>query len=341
MPEVVTTDLCRSMPFKVTREAGDTDGDDGRTLTGYGAVFNTPTRIDSWEGTFDETIAPGAFKKSLSERTPKLQYDHGSHPLIGSIPIGKITDIREDSEGLRVVARLSDNWLVEPVRDAIRDGAVEGMSFRFSVVRDEWRTKDGTLIKDPKEVASRLWENWGESLDENEVLTRTLKEVKISEVGPVTWPAYEETSVAVRSKVTIDLARLRDPEQRAKLARAVLLADAAVRSDADAGPGGDDELPETNSPDDTTPEDQTATSGEETPEVAVDHDEDSTTDTPQTTEDDDNSSAGEHESGETSPDPADNDGASETDVDEQARAAINAGLIEIREALALTLTRQE
>jgi HK97 family phage prohead protease len=168
---------------------------DGRTLEGYAAVFNTPTRIDSYEGFFDEQIAPGAFTKTISERTPVLQFDHGHHPLVGSIPIGAIDALREDSHGLHVRARLHDNWLVEPVRDAIREGSISGMSFRFSVVK--------------------------ETIDENDVVPmRTVNEVKLYELGPVVWPAYEATSVGVRSRFA-DI--LDDPEARAELARALLL----------------------------------------------------------------------------------------------------------------------
>src|ERR1044072_7882123 len=105
--EPVRTDLCRSVPFTLRAAEGE-ETNDGRTLSGYAAVFNSPTRIDSWEGTFDEIIAPGAFKKSLRERVPRMQFDHGMHPLIGSIPIGRFTVLEEDSVGLRVEGRLTD-----------------------------------------------------------------------------------------------------------------------------------------------------------------------------------------------------------------------------------------
>ncbi|GAS93541.1 phage prohead protease, partial [Mycolicibacterium canariasense] len=101
-------------------------------------MFNSPTRINSWEGDFDGQIAPGAFRKSLRERTPKFQFDHGHHPLIGSIPIGMIEDIHEDDRGLYVEARLGEHIIIDLIREAIASGAIDGMSFRFSVVRDEW-----------------------------------------------------------------------------------------------------------------------------------------------------------------------------------------------------------
>lgn len=217
-------DLCRSVPFKV-RDASE-EPNDGFTLDGYGAVFNSPTRIDSWEGTFDETIAPGAFKKSLRERTPRMQFDHGHHPLIGSIPIGRFDTVEEDSHGLHVVGRLSDNWLIEPVRQAIAEGGIDGMSFRFSVIREEWKNREGKVIRDERELWEHIYN--AQRGDEDALLTRTLKEVRVTEVGPVVWPAYDNTSVGVRSKkLTIDLG------SKADLARAAFLIDAAVRQTKD------------------------------------------------------------------------------------------------------------
>ena len=217
-------DLVRSATFKVLR--AEDDGGDGLTLEGYGAVFNSVTHISSWEGDFDEVIAPGAFRKSLRERTPKMQFDHGRHPLLGSLPLGVYTLAEEDARGLHVVGRLSDNWLIQPFRDAIRDGGVEGMSFRFSVVREDWTDKDGKKIKD-EELGQLLWYGAG---DRGPIL-RTLKELTVTEVGPVVWPAYDDTEVGVRSRppgVTIDLAHVNTPQARAQLARAVALADAAA-----------------------------------------------------------------------------------------------------------------
>ncbi len=162
-------DLIRQVSFELVRS-----GDDGLTLEGYAAVFNSPALIDSWEGRFTETIARGAFKKTLAESTPVLMFNHGKHPLIGDIPLGVIRSIKEDAKGVYVKARLSDNWLIAPVRDAIRDGAVTGMSFRFSVVQDKWTGRGDTLARNVTELRSR-------------------------ELGPVVFPAYIETSVAVRS----------------------------------------------------------------------------------------------------------------------------------------------
>ena len=230
MPDIARDELLRTKPFTLTRaaEGGDTDG---LTLEGHAAVFNETTLIDSWEGRFLERVAPGAFKKTLRERTPVLQFDHGHHPLVGSIPIGRIQDAHEDDTGVFVQARLHDNWLVQPVRDAIVEGSITGMSFRFSPVREEWRGEDGRLVKDDEEILALLWSG-------TEMLTRTLKELKVPELGPVVFPAYQATDVGVRSgRTTIDLGSLRsDPNARKNLARALWLAE--VPSSDDAPPDG-------------------------------------------------------------------------------------------------------
>lgn len=191
--------LVRTAPFEF-RDAGDggQDAGDGLTLTGLAAVWDSPTEIDSWEGTFTEQIRRGAFRKTIREQTPVLQFDHGRHPVIGSIPIGRIDDIRETDEGLAVTARLTDNWLIEPVRDAIADRTVKGMSFRFDVVREEWRDNTGTLIK-ADELPQLLW-----SPGDRGPLQRTLVELRCPELGPVVFPAYTATSVDVRARQVAD-----------------------------------------------------------------------------------------------------------------------------------------
>jgi HK97 family phage prohead protease len=198
----------RAVEFRAADENGD-----GKTLEGYAAVFDAVTRIDSWEGAFDETIRRGAFKRTLNARTPVLQFDHGMDARTGSVPIGAIDDIREDTTGLFVRARLFDNPVVEPIRQAIAGGAIDGMSFRFRVVEDRWERRD------------------------DDVDLRTIEQVDLFELGPVVFPAYESTTVGVRAM----LAQLGD-EDRAQLitvlAREIRGEAAPVQEDTAEEPAG-------------------------------------------------------------------------------------------------------
>ncbi|HEY5989262.1 MAG TPA: HK97 family phage prohead protease, partial [Streptosporangiaceae bacterium] len=166
----------RAFPFQLERAE---PSDEGLTFEGYAAVFNRQTRISGWEGDFDEVIRPGAFARTLAERTPKLMFEHGRHPLIGQMPLGVITEAREDTKGLFIRARLTDNWLIQPVRDAVRDKAVDGMSFRFSV------PEGGDRVTKRKD----------------DVPLRSLLDLDVPELGPVVFPAYEPTTASVRSLV--------------------------------------------------------------------------------------------------------------------------------------------
>lgn len=232
-------DVRRQATFAL-RSAEDTG--DGNTLDGYAAVFNRTTVIDSWEGRFRERIAPGSMRKSFRENPPVIQFDHGSHPMIGSLPIARLESITEDSDpvlapdgGAHVVGRLHQNWLMQPVRDAIASGSVSGMSFRFGVIRDEWHDAKGNKITDEQDLFNLLEQSWRENLSESKLPVRTLLELRVPELGPVVFPAYKDTSVGMRSKVTIDLGRLDDPDQRSLLARAVILADAVEAGHVDEG----------------------------------------------------------------------------------------------------------
>jgi HK97 family phage prohead protease len=178
--------LQRDLPFRM-----DADSGDGLDLSGLVAVWDSPTLIHERGTSFNEQIARGAFAKAINNQDRVvMQFDHGQHPLIGSMPLGKITDLRETDDGLFLAARLTDNWLIQPVRDAIRDRAVDGMSFRFSV-------PDGG-------------DTWDRSGD---VPLRTITEVRLYEAGPVVFPAYTDTTVAVRSA----LAAIPDEIRRALL----------------------------------------------------------------------------------------------------------------------------
>jgi uncharacterized protein len=143
--------------------------DDGKMrLSGYAAVFNNA----SVPLPFIEYIAPGAFRKTLSE-TPdvRLLINHEGLPLART-KNGTLT-LTEDEVGLRFDAELPDTNEARDLYTLIERGDVDQMSFAFRVIRQKFN-------KDRSE--------------------RTLTEVSLSDgdVSVVTYPAYPTTSVEAR-----------------------------------------------------------------------------------------------------------------------------------------------
>lgn len=161
----------------------------GRRLVGTVAMFNRRTRIPDRGGDFEEELHPGFARRSLREfGMPVMQYDHGKCARTGTVPIGRYDSFQETRTGYDVEGELFDNALVEPIRQAIQGGAIKGMSFRFHVVKggDKWEKRGGTAGMD----------------------LRYVKDADVPEAGPVVFPAYRDTKVAVRSL----LASLSDDE---------------------------------------------------------------------------------------------------------------------------------
>lgn len=146
-----------------TREA------DGKMkLAGYAAVFND----SSVPLPFSERIAPGAFRKTLSE-TPdvRLLINHEGLPLART-KNGTLL-LTEDEVGLRFEAELPDTTEARDLWTLVQRGDVDQMSFAFRVIRQKWN-QDRT--------------------------ERTLTEVSLADgdVSVVTYPAYPTTSVEAR-----------------------------------------------------------------------------------------------------------------------------------------------
>lgn len=196
--EIRGTDLWPDADFEF-RMPGD-----GRTLEGYAAIYDRPSAPipGGPRGEFTETIRSGAFTRTLA-RNPDvvLRYQHNLTTLpLARTKSGTLT-LAETPQGLLAKASLPDTSDGNDVRELIRRGDISGMSFRFR-------------------VPSRAGEKWSDDFRARELL-----EVQLgSEISVVDFPAYPDTSVAVRhlaeaADVPIDkLAEafdvLRDPEAR-------------------------------------------------------------------------------------------------------------------------------
>lgn len=164
-------------------ELREAEGEDsGPVLAGHFARFNEWTEIDSiWEGRFMERIAPGAFKKTFRETTPKVLFDHGHDPSIGNKPLGPIRSLAEDGEGAAYEVDLLDTSYVRDLIPGLKAG-LYGASFRFRVMRELMEDEPGVSEYNPQGLPER-----------------TIQEARVMEFGPVTFPAYKGATAGVRS----------------------------------------------------------------------------------------------------------------------------------------------
>ena len=211
--------------------AADEDGG-MPTLFGHFAVFDRWTEINSWfEGHFLERIARGAFKKTFAENRDRIRalFQHGQDPQVGDKPLGPIEELREDEIGGYYEVPLLDTQYNRELVPGLEAG-LYGASFRFEVMREELEEEPAPSKDNPKGLAQR-----------------TLKELRLFEFGPVTFPAYAEATADVRSLTDWFLFDqiVRDPER----ARELISATREIARTA----GDDDLAPSTPGAGDTTP----------------------------------------------------------------------------------------
>lgn len=158
---------------------------DGMEFAGYAAVFDSQSED---LGGFRETIAPGAFARSINAARNgsadiRMFWDHQPSRPLGSSKAN--LRLSEDSRGLVAEATLPNTTDGRDMSQLIKDRIVRSMSFGFVVPR---KKSDGGPA-----------EEW--STDRSQ---RTLREVRLLEVSPVTgWPAYTATSASVRHLMSL------------------------------------------------------------------------------------------------------------------------------------------
>jgi hypothetical protein len=153
---------------------GDFRQSDGNKLVGYAAVWDSPTQINNEGGrSFTEVIRSGAFSKAIASRGDVIAtFNHNPDALLARTSNGTLR-LNEDSRGLRFELDLPDTQLGRDIRALTSAGTLNGASFTFNV-----RTG-------------------GDRWDGN---TREVTDVYLYELGPVSMPAYEATSVGLRSQ---------------------------------------------------------------------------------------------------------------------------------------------
>ncbi len=146
------------------------EDDEGKHIEGYAAVFN---KFSVPIYGFREKIAPGAFKKTIKKEDIRALFNHDDNFVLGRNTADTL-ELKEDKKGLFTRTTPPDTQWAKDLLVSIDRGDITGMSFQFRTITDEYNMQDGNLI-------------------------RTLKEVKLYDISPVTFPAYPDTSVSVRA----------------------------------------------------------------------------------------------------------------------------------------------
>lgn len=163
---------------------------EGNTLIGHGAVFNQRAQVP---GGYEE-LATGAFDEVLArdDTDATSLINHDPAYLLGRQAAGTLR-LRTDDEGLVFEVDLPDTTYANDLKTLVSRGDMRGASFGFipNLDKSTWtRAADGAQVHKINVVSY------------------------LRDIGPVTFPAYSGTGVALRS---YDLDR---PSARSRLIRA-------------------------------------------------------------------------------------------------------------------------
>lgn len=163
------------------------DGAHALILSGRPIVYDTPTTINDYSGSYTEIIKRGALDGAdLSD--VRLLYNHD----VNKVPLAKTPktmSLEVDQVGLTFTATLPETAGAKEVYEAVKRGDLDGMSFAFTVPEG------------------------GDSYDAS-TNTRTITKIaKVYECSVVPYAAYPTTSVEARSARENGLKKLQQRQQ--------------------------------------------------------------------------------------------------------------------------------
>ena len=151
----------------------ETREDKPPVIRGHAAVFG---KLSDNLGGFRERIKPGAFAKSLKGKPDvRALFNHDPNFILGRTKSGTLR-VTEDERGLAYEVDPPDTQVARDLMESLKRGDVDQSSFGFYVITDEWHKENGHMVRELVEV-----------------------DIHNGDVSPVTYPAYPQTSVSVRT----------------------------------------------------------------------------------------------------------------------------------------------
>jgi HK97 family phage prohead protease len=172
----------RVLTGQVELRAADGEGEKPK-VRGYAAVFNKESEnLGSENYQFREIIEPGAFSDVLQDDVRAL-LNHDPNFILARSKGGEGTlSIGQDERGLWYEFDAPDTQAGRDLMESIRRGDIDQSSFSFTVA------KGGQEWKETEDSEGRMF------------IQRTVTKVaRLYDVSPVTYPAYPDATVALRS----------------------------------------------------------------------------------------------------------------------------------------------
>lgn len=172
----------RAIPAEL--RAKRNEGEDPK-IEGYFAVFNSNYQISN---DMSESVAPGAFTKSLEENDIRALVNHDTTLVLGRTKSGTL-QLKEDDKGLFGAISVNPNdRSAMDLYERVSRGDVDGCSFGFDIRSEE------------TEIGANGEVHW------------TMTDIDLAEVSCCTFPAYQSTNIEARSE---DAATIRKRETEA------------------------------------------------------------------------------------------------------------------------------
>ena len=144
--------------------------EDEPTIVGYAALYDAPTQI----GSFREVIKPGAFD-DVVDGDVRMLINHDPNQVVARTTSGTLK-LTVDERGLKYEAKPGQQTYSRDLVESIQRGDISGSSFAFTVKPDG--------------------QEWNEDRTERSIFRVN----SLAEVSAVVFPAYEQSTVTVRSE---------------------------------------------------------------------------------------------------------------------------------------------
>jgi hypothetical protein len=140
-------------------------------MVGHAALFDTRAEIVPG---FFEVISRGAFTAAIGRDDVRMLINHDPNLVLARTASGTLR-LSEDEQGLACDADMASTSYGKDLAVSMGRGDISQMSFAFSAEAEDWA-----------EMPNGDW-------------LRTIRQAKLYDVSPVTYPAYDSTDASLRS----------------------------------------------------------------------------------------------------------------------------------------------